>query len=74
MELQIPDFVLKRLGLEVARNQLLEEQLAESQETVQKLSDALELQGKGLEVTEEGVDPERLADAMALVKPDAETA
>ena len=72
-QVQIPDFILKRLGLEVAKNQLLEEQLAEQQKANKALSDALKLKGEGLVVGEEGVDSERLSEALEVVR-DAETA
>lgn len=64
----LPEFVLKRLGLEVAKNALLEEQTAEKDRTIQELSDALSLQGEGMDVPAEGIPVERLSDAIEKVR------
>lgn len=64
----LPDFVLKRLGLESAKSALLEEQIAERDRTIQELSDALKLQGEGMDVPAEGVPVDRLASAVEKVR------
>lgn len=64
----LPDFVLKRMGLETFRMALLEEQLAEKDKTIQELSDALALKGEGMTVPAEGMPVENLTKALEVVR------